>query len=118
MTIKYKNNYGLSFIINVLLRSEREVSVEIDLFSTKTPFLHKQKYRIPYGHQGIIPPFDFNNLEEGIRDLLDLMYQESPPQEFKHEDMVEAIDILMMTEARVIDISLDEKFTISSSSTV
>ncbi|ABG26122.1 C1 protein [Sida yellow vein Vietnam virus satellite DNA beta] len=118
MTIRCTTNKGLSFIINVRLRSNTEISTEIQFFSTKTPFLQKQTFRIPYRHQGIIAPFNFNQLEEGIKNLLNIMYTDAPQEDFRYEDMIEAIDILMMHEAPVIDINLGEEFMINSSTTM
>ncbi|AHN49651.1 C1 protein [Malvastrum leaf curl Guangdong betasatellite] len=118
MTIRYKNTKGVSFVINVRLRKENSISVEIDLFSQKTPYLHKQQFVIPYSHQGIITPFNFNDLEEGIKGLMNVMYAESPADEFRHEDMIEAIDILMMQEAHVIDINLGDKFNMNSCTSI
>nr|UMZ08586.1 beta C1 [Tomato leaf curl betasatellite] len=118
MTITYKNTKGMTFVINVRLRRENSISVEIDLFLTKKPFLHKEQFIIPYGHQGIIAPFDFNDLEEGIKGLINIMYADSPAEEFRHEDMVEAIDILMMNEAPVVEINIVEKFNVYSTTNI
>ncbi|CAD65762.1 C1 protein [Zinnia leaf curl virus-associated DNA beta] len=118
MTIKYSNKKGMSFIIDVRLRTTRRVSVEIDLFSTTTPFLHKQRYIIPYGHQGLIGPFDFNGLEESIKNIFKVMYEDSPTGGFKAEDMIELVDILMMQEAHVIEINLDEEYKVSKHTSV
>nr|WDE40493.1 betaC1 protein [Sida yellow mosaic China satellite DNA beta] len=118
MTIRYTTTKGLSFIINVRLKSDREISTEIQFFSTRTPFLQQQHFRIPYTHQGIITPFDFNALEEGIKNLLRLMYRDSPQADFRYEDMIEAIDILMMQEAPVLDINLGEEYQVYSSTTM
>ncbi|CAJ21290.1 C1 protein [Malvastrum leaf curl betasatellite] len=118
MTIKYTTRKGLSFIINVRLEPHREVSTEIQFYSTKTPFLQKQYFRIPYTHQGIITPFNFNALEEGIKNLIHIMYTDSHHEDFRYEDLIEAIDILMMHEAPVLHINLGEEYQVYSSTTM
>nr|WNV36337.1 C1 protein [Tobacco curly shoot betasatellite] len=114
MTIKYNNKKGMEFIIDVKLKEDNSIVVQIELISTKSPALAKKVYMIPYGHSGIIPPFNFNNLEEGIRNLLCIMYEESTIKDFKQEDMVETIDILMMQEAAVEDIEIDNEYDIGT----
>nr|ABR08358.1 C1 [Croton yellow vein mosaic betasatellite]AUT36484.1 C1 protein [Croton yellow vein mosaic betasatellite] len=113
MTIKYQNEKGLKFIIDVRLKSNNSFNVIIELFSTRSPVLVKNKFIIPYVHEGIIPPFDFNILEEGIKDILDIMYKMSSFDEFKQEDMTELIDILMMHEAPVNDIHIEDEYDVS-----
>ncbi|AGM90566.1 C1 protein [Tobacco leaf curl Yunnan betasatellite] len=112
MTIKYKNNKGMEFIIDVKLRANNSILVQIELISAASPALARRKFMIPYGHNGIIPPFDFNNLEEGIRHLLLIMYKDSTIGEFRQEDMVETIDILMMHEAPVHDINVQDDYDV------
>ncbi|CAD13345.1 putative C1 protein [Tobacco curly shoot betasatellite] len=114
MTIKYNNKKGMEFIVDVKLKEDNSIVVQIELISTKSPALAKRKYIIPYGHSGIIPPFNFNNLEEGIRNLLRIMYNESTIRDFKQEDMVQTIDILMMQEAAVEDIDVEEDYDIGT----
>nr|CAD30049.1 putative C1 protein [Tobacco curly shoot betasatellite] len=114
MTIKYNNKKGMEFIVDVELKEDNSIVVQIELISTKSPALAKRRYTIPYGHSGIIPPFNFNNLEEGIRNLLRIMYNESTIRDFKQEDMVQTIDILMMQEAAVDDIDVEEEYDIGT----
>nr|SCA59524.1 betaC1 protein [Tomato leaf curl Pakistan betasatellite] len=118
MTIKYKNQKGMEFIIDVRLKEDNSILVQIQLFSTGSPTLATRKFMIPYGHDGIIPPFDFNALEEGIHNMLALMYKESNIGEFKQEDMVECIDMLMMEEAPVIDINVMDAYDVYTHSSV
>nr|ALF39544.1 C1 protein [Tomato yellow leaf curl Vietnam betasatellite]ALF39545.1 C1 protein [Tomato yellow leaf curl Vietnam betasatellite] len=112
MTIKYNNKKGMEFIIDVRLNEDSSILVLIELISTKSPALAKKKFMIPYRHSGIIPPFNFNSLEEGIKDLLDIMYKESTIREFKQEQMIETVDILMMHEAPVDDINLEDEYDV------
>ncbi|ANS14380.1 c1 [Papaya leaf curl betasatellite] len=112
MTIKYMNQKGLVFIIDVRLRGDESIIVHIKLSSTRSPVLVKKKFTIPYGHDGIIPPFDFNSLEEGIKNILALMYREASFDEFKQEDMTEVVDILMMQEAPVVDIRIVDDYDV------
>ncbi|ABG26126.1 C1 protein [Betasatellite alternantherae] len=114
MTIKYNNKKGMEFIINVKLKEDNSIVVQIELISTKSPALAKKIYTISYAHSGIIPPFNFNNLEEGIRNLLRIMYKESTIRDFKQEDMVQTIDILMMQEAAVEDIEIEDEYGIGT----
>nr|CAD13346.1 putative C1 protein [Tobacco curly shoot betasatellite] len=114
MTIKYNNKKGMEFIVDVKLKEENSIVVQIELISTKSPALAKRRYTIPYGHSGIMQPFNFNNLEEGIRNLLRIMYNESTIRNFKQEDMVQTIDILMMQEAAVDDIDVAEGYDIGT----
>ncbi|AGZ80146.1 beta c1 protein [Spinach yellow vein betasatellite] len=110
MPIRYVNQKGWVFITTVTLRGDEYIKVYIQLSSTRSPALVKKKFMLPYKHDGIIPPFDFNNLEEGIRNILDIMYRDSWFDEFKQEDMAEIIDILMMHEAPVIDIRIFDEY--------
>nr|WJN62274.1 BC1 [Tomato leaf curl Pakistan betasatellite] len=112
MTIKYNNQKGMKFIIDVRLKEDNSILVQIQLFSTGSPALTTKKFMIPYGHSGIIPPFNFNNLEEGIHNMLALMYKESTIWEFKQEDMVEGIDMLMMEEAPLVDIRIGDEYDV------
>nr|AIW65599.1 beta C1 [Tomato leaf curl Gujarat betasatellite] len=118
MTIKYKNTKGMEFIINVRLKEDTSIVVDIRVFSTGSPVLATKQFMIPYGHSGIIPPFNFNALEEGIRNIIDLMYKESTIQEFKQEDMVQTIDLLMMNEAPVVDIDVMDEYDVCTNSSV
>nr|ACC77741.1 C1 protein [Croton yellow vein mosaic betasatellite] len=113
MTIIYQNETGLKFIIDVKLKSNNSFNVIIQLFSTRSPVLVKNKFIIPYGHEGIIPPFDFNHLEEGIRNILAIMDRMASFDEFKEEDMTEIIDILMIHEGPVHDIHIDDEYVVS-----
>ncbi|ACM61857.1 beta C1 [Ageratum yellow vein virus defective satellite DNA beta] len=68
--------------------------------------------------QGIIPPFNFNALEEGIKNILRIMYRDSTIEEFKSEDMVEIIDIMMQQEAPVLDIQVNDEYHVYKNVTV
>nr|CAM56208.1 beta C1 [Digera arvensis yellow vein betasatellite] len=118
MTIKYNNTKGMEFTIDVKLKEDNLIIVQIELCSTRSPTLAKKIFMIPYGHDGIIPPFDFNNLEEGIRNILKFMYKDSHIGDFRQEDMVETIDMLMMQEAPVIDIRIGDDYDICTNATV
>nr|AIW65613.1 beta C1 [Croton yellow vein mosaic betasatellite] len=113
MTIIYQNETGLKFIIDVKLKSNNSFHVIIQLFSTRSPVLVKNKFIIPYSHEGIIPPFDFNNLEAGIRNILAIMYRTASFDEFNHEDMTEVIDILMTHEAPVNNIDFEGEYILT-----
>nr|AGA60239.1 C1 [Papaya leaf curl betasatellite] len=113
MTIIYQNETGLKFIIDVKLKNNNSFNVIIKLFSTRSPVLVTNKFIIPYSHEGIIPPFDFNNLEEGIKNILTIMYRMASFDEFKEEDMTEVIDILMVQEAPVNNIDFEGEYILS-----
>nr|ANC48012.1 C1 protein [Tomato leaf curl betasatellite] len=112
MTINYNNGKGMIFTIDVKINEDNRIIVRIELCSLKSQALAKKTFMIPYGHDGIIPPFDFNNIEEGIHNLLQFMYRDCHVGEFRQEDMVEAIDILMMHEAPVIDICIGDEYDV------
>nr|AQU42538.1 C1 [Chili leaf curl betasatellite] len=112
MTITYNNEKGMEFTINVKINEDNSLRVRVDLCSTRSPALAKKTFMIPYGHDGIIPPFDFNDLEEGIHHILKVMYKDSDIGEFRQEDMVESIDILMMHEAPVVDIRIGDEYDV------
>ncbi|AEA76865.1 C1 protein [Tomato leaf curl Bangladesh betasatellite [India/Kanpur/Chilli/2008]] len=112
MTIKYNNGNGMEFTIDVKINEDNSILVRIQLFSTSSPALAKKTLMIPYGHDGIIPPFDFNNLEEGIHNILKVMYRDSHVGEFRQEDMVEAIDIMMLHEAPLVDIRIGDEYDV------
>nr|BBL54453.1 C1 protein [Ageratum yellow vein betasatellite] len=118
MTISYTNDKGVLFIINIRLRSELKFTVDVEVFSTRSPALVKNKFSIPYGHHGIFSPFNFNALEEGIKNILRIMYRNSTIEEFKSEDMVEIIDIMMQQEAPVIDIQVNDEYHVYKNVTV
>ncbi|ADO95332.1 C1 protein [Papaya leaf curl betasatellite-Panipat 6 [India:Panipat:Papaya:2008]] len=118
MTIRYTNSNGLRFIIKVRLHGTKFVMVEIEFFSTRAPALIKRKFKIPYGHDGIIAPFDFNGLEEGIQGMIDLLYKDATYAKVKHEELVEMVDLLMMQEANVENINLDVAYDVSNNVTV
>ncbi|ADO95328.1 C1 protein [Tomato leaf curl betasatellite-Panipat 2 [India:Panipat:Papaya:2008]] len=112
MTIKYDNEKGMVFTIDVKINDDNSILVRIDLCSTRSPALAKKTFMIPYGHDGIIPPFDFNNLEEGIHNILKVIYRDSHVGEFRQEDMVEAIDIMIMQEAPLVDIRIGDEYDV------
>ncbi|CAC87058.1 putative C1 protein [Chili leaf curl betasatellite] len=112
MTIKYNNEKGMEFRIDVKINEDNSILVLVELCSTRSPALAKKTFMIPYGHDGIIPPFDFNILEEGIHNILKVMYKDSRIGEFRQEDMVETIDMLMMHEASVIDIRIADEYDV------
>nr|WKW48799.1 beta C1 protein [Tomato leaf curl betasatellite] len=112
MTIKYNNDKGMEFTIDVKINEDNSILVRIELCSTRSPALAKKTFMIPYGHDGIIPPFDFNNLEQGVHNILKLMYRDCHVGEFRQEDMVEAIDILMMHEAPLVDIRIGDEYDV------
>ncbi|CAD65761.1 C1 protein [Ageratum yellow vein Sri Lanka betasatellite] len=118
MTIKYNNKKGMEFIVDVKLVQEDKISVQIQVLSTQSASLAKKTFMIPYGHAGIIPPFDFNSLEEGIINIIKIMYKETTIGEFKQEDMIEIVDILMMQEAPVIDINVADEYEVYSNVSV
>nr|ADO20902.1 C1 [Tomato leaf curl Patna betasatellite] len=118
MTIKYDNKRGMEFTVNMRLRNDNSIIIQVDLVSTRSPALAKTKFLIPYGHHGFTGPFDFNSLEERICQLLNVMYKDSTVGEFKQEDMIGTIDILMMEEAPVIDIHVDEMYNVYTSASV
>ncbi|AID50185.1 beta C1 protein [Papaya leaf curl China betasatellite [China:Hainan:2014]] len=114
MTIRYTNNKGLRFKIDVTLQGPKFVMVNIIMFSTRAPALIRKKFSIPYGHDGIIIPFDFNELETGIEAMIDTLYKDATYEQFRTEEMVEMIDILMMHDARVVGINLDVAYDVSN----
>nr|BAX08667.1 C1 protein [Kadam yellow mosaic betasatellite] len=116
MTITNKNKKGM--IINVRLKEDTSILVHIRVFSTGSPVLATKQFMIPYGHNGIIQPFNFNELEEGIRNIIDLMYKESTVGDFKQEDLVQTIDNLMMHEAPVVDIDIMDEYEVYTNSSV
>nr|AGH33885.1 C1 protein [Tomato leaf curl China betasatellite] len=118
MTIRYKNMKGLEFLIDVKLQEDTSILVQIELRSTQSPALAKMKFMIPYRHDGIIPPFDFNSLEEGIKQCLKIMYKESTIGEFRQEDMLQVIDILMMESPRVEDVDVGDEYDAFTNSSV
>nr|SIP63040.1 betaC1 protein [Croton yellow vein mosaic betasatellite] len=113
MTIIYQNETGLKFIIDVRLKSNNSFHVIIQIFFTRSPVLVKNKLIIPYAHEGIIPPFNSRNLEEGTKTILTIIYRMASLDEFREEDMTEIIDILMIHEAPVNDIHIDDEYVVS-----
>ncbi|AUI41053.1 C1 protein [Betasatellite solanilucknowense] len=112
MTIKYSNERGMEFTIDVKITEDNSVLVTIELRSTRSPALAKTTFMIPSGHDGIIPPLDFINLEEGIRIILKVMFRDRRIWEFRQEEMVEAIDIMMMHEAPLMDIRIGDEYDV------
>nr|UCR73953.1 C1 protein [Tomato leaf curl Patna betasatellite] len=118
MTITYDNKRGMEFTVNVRLSNNYSIIVQVDLVSTRSPALAKTKFLIPYGHHGFTGPFDFNRLEERVCQLLKVMYKDKHTGEFRQEDMVETIDILMMHEAPVIDINIHDLYSVYTAASV
>nr|ANC48018.1 C1 protein [Tomato leaf curl betasatellite] len=118
MTIHYTNTRGLKFIIEVRLQGPKFVMVKVQFFSTRAPAMIKRRFNIPYGHNGIILPFDFNGLETGIRDMIEYLYKDAHYEQFKQEELVEMIDILMMQDANVMDINVDVAFDVTQNATI
>nr|UWQ56671.1 C1 [Tomato leaf curl Bangladesh betasatellite] len=112
MTIKYNIETGMGFTFPLKINKDNYVLVMIDLSARRSPALAKKTFLIPYGHDGIIPPFDFNNLEEGLHNILKVMYRDCRVWEFRQEDMVESIDIFMMHEAPVVDIRIGDEYDV------
>nr|WHM28300.1 Beta-C1 protein [Tomato leaf curl Bangladesh betasatellite] len=109
MTVKYNNERGMEPTIDVKITEDNSILVRIELCSTRSAALAKKTFTIPYGHDGIMPPFDFNNSEEGIHNILKVVYRDCHIRGFRQEDMVEAIDMMMMHEAPVIDIRIGDE---------
>nr|QBO66597.1 pathogenicity determinant protein [Tomato leaf curl betasatellite] len=112
MTIKYNNDKGMVFTVDVNINEDNSVLVRIELCSTGSPALAKKTFMISYGHDGIILPFEFNNLEEGVHNILKTMYRDCHVGHFRQEDMVEAIDIVMMHEAPLVDIRVGDEYDV------
>nr|SIP63037.1 betaC1 protein [Croton yellow vein mosaic betasatellite] len=113
MTIIYQNETGLKFIIDVRLKSNNSFHVIIQLFSTRSPVLVKNKFIIPYGHEGIIPPFNFSNLEEGIKNILTIMYRMASFDEFMGAQRTAIKYIQIKEESPVNDIHIDDEYVVS-----
>nr|QID21124.1 beta C1 [Tomato leaf curl betasatellite] len=94
MTIVYNNGNGIKFIIDV--RLQQFIRVQVQVYSTNQPVLTGIRCNIPYTYVQMVPPFDFNGTEELVRDRKGLMYVNSDISNFKQEEMIETIDILMM----------------------
>ncbi|BAF49382.1 C1 protein [Honeysuckle yellow vein beta-[Japan:Masuda:2003]] len=94
MTITYNNGRGIKFIIDV--RPHQVIRVIVQVYSTNQPVLTGFKCDIPYTYVQMVPPFDFNGVEELIRDTLELMYDMSGISNFKQEEMIDSIDMVMM----------------------
>nr|QBY26606.1 beta C1 protein [Tomato leaf curl betasatellite] len=112
MPIKYNNRKGMEFTIDVRIKDDNSILVQIGLCSTRSPAMAKKKFLFTYGHDGIIPPLDFNNIEEGIHNMLRITYKDFHVREFRQEDMIEATDILMMQEAPVVDIRIWDEYDV------
>ncbi|AWN08351.1 beta C1 [Tomato leaf curl Yunnan betasatellite] len=118
MTIKYNNKNGLEFTIDVRLEEHTSFIVQVKIWSTRAPALAKKKFMIPYRHNGIVAPVDFNSLEEGIKHCIKIMYKNSTIWEFKQEDMIDVIDMLMMEEAPVEDMDVGDEYDVIIGSSV
>nr|WHM27852.1 C1 protein [Tomato leaf curl Bangalore betasatellite] len=112
MTIKYNTEKGMETTIDVKITRDNSIIVQIELFSTQSPALAKKTFMIPYNDDGIITPFNFNAVQGGIKNLLKIMYKDSNIGEFRQEDMVETIDLLMMEEAPLVDIRIGDEYDV------
>ncbi|UUA80655.1 C1 [Fenugreek leaf curl betasatellite] len=113
MTILLTTRGGM--VITIDIKIARPFSSFVGMYvllKQQPPALVKKTFMIPYGHDGIIPPFDFNNLEEGIHNILKVIYRDSHVGEFRQEDMVEAIDIMIMQEAPLVDIRIGDEYDV------
>ncbi|ACP40518.1 C1 [Emilia yellow vein betasatellite] len=102
MTITYKNTKGVKFIIDVRLCPR--LNVQVTMISTKEPILSKATYTLPYNHNEIEEPFDFNGTEEAIRNTIQVMVHDIPFNDIKSEDILDSIDITMMDRFVFIDL--------------
>nr|ADF42593.1 C1 [Tomato leaf curl Bangladesh betasatellite] len=97
MTIKYTNEKGMVFTIDVKINEDNSILVRIELCSTRSPALAKKTFLIPYGHDGIYH-LSTSYLEEGIHNNIEGHVQGLSCWGVSTGDMW-AIDIMMMHEA-------------------
>ncbi|BAF75929.1 betaC1 protein [Tomato yellow dwarf disease associated satellite DNA beta-[Kochi]] len=116
MTITYNNGKGIKFIVDVRLHQLLKVIVQV--YSTNKPVLTGFKCHIPYTYVQMVPPFDFNGAEELIRETLELMYEDSDISNFKQEEMIDSIDMVMMHWLGHMGVDTVDRYTIRCRNTV
>nr|QBO66594.1 pathogenicity determinant protein [Tomato leaf curl betasatellite] len=112
LTIKHTNERGMVITVDVKIHEDNSILVRIELCSTRSPALARKTFMITYIHDGNILPCHFNNLEEGIHNILKTMYRDCYVGHFCQEDKVEAIDIVMMHEAPFVDIRVAHEYDV------
>nr|AFA26477.1 beta C1 protein [Cotton leaf curl betasatellite] len=112
MTIKYTHEKRMVITVDVKIPEDNSILVRNELYSTRWPVKAKKSFMIPYGPEGIITPFDLNNSAEGIHHMLKFMYRVCHVRDFRQEDMVEAIDIMMMHEAPLVGIWIGDEYDV------
>ncbi|CBX51427.1 beta C1 protein [Ageratum leaf curl Buea betasatellite] len=117
MTIKYKNNKGVTFVINVYVQGER-INCKIQVTATKEAYMSYTTYQIPYSFEEVIIPFDFNGTEEQIANAIKLIFNELNYRELRHEDIVEAIDMVMAENENIFNMQIIEPHRIKTKTSV
>ncbi|BAF64265.1 putative betaC1 protein [Honeysuckle yellow vein mosaic disease associated satellite DNA beta] len=116
MTITYDNGKGIKFIVDV--RLHQIIRVLVKVYSTNQPVLTGFKCDIPYTYAHMVLPFDFNGTEELIRDTLELMYDGSEFSNFKQEEMIDSIDMVMMHSLTHMGVDTVDRYDVRSSYTI
>ncbi|BAF64266.1 putative betaC1 protein [Honeysuckle yellow vein mosaic disease associated satellite DNA beta-[Nara]] len=116
MTITYNNGKGIKFVIDVRLHQILRVIVQV--YSTNQPVLTGFRCDIPYIYVHMVPPFDFNGTEELIKDTLELMYDGSDISNFKQEEMIDSIDMVMMHWLTDMGVDTVDRYSVRSRYTV
>nr|AGO64143.1 beta C1 protein [Honeysuckle yellow vein mosaic betasatellite]APC93974.1 beta C1 protein [Tomato leaf curl betasatellite] len=116
MTIVYNNGNGIKFIIDV--RLQQFIRVQVQVYSTNQPVLTGIRCNIPYTYVQMVPPFDFNGTEELVRDTLELMYDDSDISNFKQEEMIDSIDMVMMHWLSDMGVDTVDRYVVRNTYTV
>nr|CAQ63452.1 replication association protein [Ageratum yellow leaf curl betasatellite]CAX68215.1 putative C1 protein [Ageratum leaf curl Cameroon betasatellite]CAX68216.1 putative C1 protein [Ageratum leaf curl Cameroon betasatellite]CAX68217.1 putative C1 protein [Ageratum leaf curl Cameroon betasatellite] len=117
MTIKYKNNKGVTFVVNVYLQEER-INCKIRMTANKEAYVSSTTYDIPYSFEEVIIPFDFNGTEEQIANTIKIIFNELNYREMKHEDIVEAIDMIMAENENIFNMQIIEPHRVNTKTSV
>ncbi|ALO02613.1 BC1 [Chayote yellow mosaic Benin betasatellite] len=117
MTIKYKNNKGVTFIVNVYVQEAR-INCKIQMTANKEAYVSSTTYDIPYSFEEVIIPFDFNGTEEQIANAIKQIFNGINYREMRHEDIVDAIDMVMAENENMIGMQIIEPHRIKTKTSV
>ncbi|BAD23958.1 putative C1 protein [Honeysuckle yellow vein mosaic betasatellite] len=116
MTITYNNGRGIKFIIDV--RLHQIIRVIVQVYSTNQPVLTGFKCNIPYTYVQMVPPFDFNGGRGAYQGHTGIWYDRSDISNFKQEEMIDSIDMVMMHWLSDMGVDTVEKYSIRCIHTV
>ncbi|AEL22995.1 C1 protein [Vernonia yellow vein Fujian betasatellite] len=114
MTITHTTNKGIRFVFS-LQKKQEHFLVTVKVINTSSPVLSKHTYKIRYDYQWNAVPFDFNGLETSMKNTIEVLYHDSSYNDFKEENMIDAIDTIMFDTNMILGVEIIEPHTCTTS---